>query len=346
MAVQTWTFEQLGGEKKKLTLDGYAAPFGRPRQKAIFEEEFKERIQTTRYPGNSGPPTRHLFGQQWNDQMILTGRWMDRHLRGQQTATSLVVAWQDFLKDEQRVRISWGSVASFIGYCESLNVGWESDTECTWKITFLVDEKPSQTRRRLPVDSGIENNLSSLIAFVNKSRASAAAIANNLNPDFIDQLDGVFSQVAVGTSQLVRFSNQISDLESRSFGTLQRLRLGIQEVKTAVLNLQSTIGSATDDGVLFTRQAPETVITLAQFRADNDVNAMIILDLLASMHVSVERVLTGKAYTSYEARVGDSWESISTQIYHGADGAGKIRAANGIKYGELPVPGVTYRIPQ
>jgi hypothetical protein len=65
MTTGAWRFEQLAGDKKTLILAGYSAPFGRPRQKAVVRDKVQIREKTTRYPGSSGPPTRHIFGDDY-----------------------------------------------------------------------------------------------------------------------------------------------------------------------------------------------------------------------------------------------------------------------------------------
>ena len=62
MTSPVWTFQQLSDPKTTLTLPGWQAPFGRPRNGAIFNAGLKINKQRTNYPGVNVPPTIHKFG--------------------------------------------------------------------------------------------------------------------------------------------------------------------------------------------------------------------------------------------------------------------------------------------
>lgn len=348
MAAQSWTFLQLGGPTKRLVLKDYAAPFGRPRQKPIFEEMFQDRVKTVHYPGQSNNPTRHRFGTKWADEGIqFTGRWMDKQLPDK-TAEQMVNDWQAFISDEQPVRISWGSILSFVGFIESLKCSWESDKEVAWTMTVLVDRKevtsgfvefgpqPSRPSREL-VDIYNQNFLA------NQKRLTA--VENDLSPGFFDSLNNLTSSLASVTSTFVKLAGDLNDLQQQTFDVLQRFRLAIGQVRTALVLYRRALDSASINSQLFSRQA-DSDLHWFQFKNASDVELSVMLDILSQLDRGTAVALRGKGITAYQARQGDTWESISNKFFQGPDHANEIRQANGIQYGNLPVVGQTYSIPQ
>ena len=80
-------------------------------------------------------------------------------------------------------------------------------------------------------------------------------------------------------------------------------------------------------------------------RANNDVGSLLVLALLDEIDRQSEIAQRGRVLAVYVARGGDSWESVARQFYGGPQNAGKIRDANGVKYGQSPTPGRSYSIP-
>lgn len=342
-----WQFTQLGGEKKVLVLDGYAAPFGRPRQHAIMEEAIKLRQVATRYPGNSGPPTRHVFGHNWTDEgMTLTGRWMNRKLEGKATAESLVEDWQAFIADEQKVQLKWGDLLEFTGIVEGIKVGWESSTEVVWTISFLIDTKVSIGSITRPPRAAPTRTPDRMILDLNAGLLNIAQvqIQGDYQPDFFDTLDNLTGILAGAIGTLVGLSNQLAALEKQTFSALQRIRLAIGEVRTAALIFGDTVDSSIIDTQMFTRQSVSD-IRWFEFRQETAFELSVMADILAELDRNVELVLRGQNARSYQAIMGDTWESISSNMYGGVSRANDIRAANGITGSMQPVPGATYRIP-
>lgn len=342
---QAWTFEQLGGEKKILTLSGWGAPFGRPRQKAVTREKIVLRHTATRYHGQS-TPTRHIFGHHWEDGQRLNGRWMDKDL-GPGGTNDQIDNWQTFVSDEQPVRISWGAIVSYVGLIESLEIGRESEAEATWDLAFLIDTRDGIKARTNPSGSGDASLLARQLAQENPIFSGAAQkikSSADWQPDVLDALDSLFSNVAAASAALNKISNEIQTFETASISVLQRFRGAIHQFKTASLALRDAVDSYEIHKALFTRQA-DADIQWFLFRSQADVDFMLMQDLLADADKQAELAERGRATTSYVAKIGDTWESISNIVYGGPSGANKIRQANGIRYGQLPVPGTTYQIP-
>ncbi len=350
----SWIFEQLGGQRKTIVLTGSAAPHGRPRQKPVVKDGLKLRAQVTRYPGYSGDPTRHLFGTE-RDDIVLIGRWMDHQLFGdpagtgarRNTARILVDTWEAFISDQQQVRVSWGDTVAYIGVIDKLVTGWESETQVAWELHILVDRKISEkqapaaaTPTQPPHQFAKE-----FAKFFAKRRKSLEQTVPDWDPTVLDLVNGLFQTVAVATSQLVKISNAYDDFEKQTFSQLQRLRLAVHEVKTAYLNFRDTTDSFQLDGVLFARSAKADVNWM-QFRSQEAAESSVFLDLLNELARHAELAQRGKNNTSTTAVMGDTWESISTRLLNNPFGANDIRKANNITFGAQPVVGKVYRIPK
>jgi len=163
-----WVFAQTGvPNPKTLRLNAYAAPFGRARQKPVVTEKLVVQVQKTKYPATNENRTYHVFGYEYED-IELTGRWMTRHLDGEETADSLAAKWIEFVKDEAVLLVTWGKFASYKGIITELTLARESEHELAWTIKMIVDSKDDTRSTKPPakVDGWSDNTqyLKSLIA--------------------------------------------------------------------------------------------------------------------------------------------------------------------------------------
>jgi len=131
MAASPWTFTQLGGAQKTLTLEGWSAPFGRPRKGAVVAEEVSWRASETYYQG-SVTPTRHDFGDRL-EPWTLKGRWMDQVL-GPGGANARALDWKLFHADHQRIAIRWGEIVAYKGVLSKLKLERESSAHIAWSM--------------------------------------------------------------------------------------------------------------------------------------------------------------------------------------------------------------------
>jgi hypothetical protein len=86
-------------------------------------------------------------------------------------------------------------------------------------------------------------------------------------------------------------------------------------------------------------------IQLQDLQAQAELQLLTTLGLLEQMDRQALIAQRGSVNKSYQARTGDTWESVSVLFYGGLDGATLIKNANGIRLGQEPVPGMTYQIP-
>ncbi len=362
MSAQVWRFEQLGGSNRVLTLEGYSAPFGRPRKKPVVVEKISQKIQTVRYPGRNGNPTRHILGTEWGD-LELSGRWMTKYLPGATSAAqrsagsftataateNLVNDWTRFVEDGQRCRVSWGNIVSYTGIVESLELARESATEMSWKIKFLVDDRDgtnSFTGQSTSID--LRDDLRAFddasIGFVGIAKQVLPTVAD-WQPDLLDSLGNIVSSINSFTSSFLKIANQFDDIRSAVTSELFRLQSSIRTLRTAIMSMEATFQTIESDAILFTRFA-ESDVTWAADRIDLMLSMQEMLTLLSFLEIKIDVQTKGKAITSYIGREGDTWDGIAALAYNDPTRANELRQVNNIRYGELPTPGRTYQIPQ
>lgn len=341
-----WKFRQLGSAQRTLTLAGPSAPHGRPRQGPVVSDGVKLRRARTQYPDSSNaPPTTHIFGVEWKD-WELKGRFSDVHL-GKGGTKELIRQWQTFVVDAQLVEISWGDVLSARGIIDAFEPGRESEFECSYTIVVLIDSRDigsGQSSFAIP-----KNPLSlcqelQLELLEGVGRIPALPHAGDLKPDFLESLEDAVSSINGFSASLVNVAGEIDALAEGTLDQLERLRAGVAQMRTAVNSLRGTFESTENDAVLLAR-ASDADVQWFVTRSNADVATTRALALLEEIDRETEIARRSRVLAIYDARVGDTWESIATKFYGGPDGAGVIRDANGILYGELPTPGLGYQIP-
>jgi len=346
---QTWTFEQTvaSGAAKKIELRGYAAPFGRPRQRPVIKEEFSVRHHETRYPGFNGPPTRHFFGTRWGDAAaVLSGRWTDRDL-GLGGTEQMISNWQSFIGDQRECLIHWGSIVTYTGFVEKLSIGRESATEVNWTLNLLIDNKDLADVIAVDDHHDVKDTMKDIddltivgLGSLPKRLPSLDALTGEL----VDQVDDLVSSMNQAGALVVRLGNTLTNLSEATFNEVERLRAGGRQFRTAFVKLSTTVDSIGDNALLLDRQAEDDLSWMLFSRVAKVQEKRVLLSL-ADMEDSLDRANGGTPGSVYRARGGDSWESISTHFFGGPGSADAIRAANGIRFAEQPVAGRTYQIP-
>lgn len=342
-----WTLEQLTGppgDRKKLTLSGYAAPFGRPRKDPILNEKQKLRVQQVRYPGSSAPPTYNVFGADW-EEFEMKGRWMTRYLPDT-TANDLADQWTTFFRDQRLIRISWGSIVSYTGMMSELELGRESEDEIAWKMTFLVDEREgvseNQQGVKINTPQDYDASIGDLQLFLSKA-LPGAELDGKIRPDFLDSLNDLASELNKPSAALNKLVGQFDNFEKATFSAIAHFRSAVTGVQTAMVNMREAVLNVEVDSILVVRNAQSDVAWLKyQTEFDNDSSA--ILASLAFLDRKAELATKSDASKSVVARDGDTWETLATKSV-GLSRAGELRALNGAHYGEQPIPGVSYVTP-
>lgn len=341
MTTGAWRFEQLAGDKKTLILAGYSAPFGRPRQKAVVRDKVAVREKTTRYPGSSGPPTRHIFGDDY-EPWELSGRFMDRE-GGPGYALAKTQEVLEFVRDKQAVRIEWGDVLSFNGFIKSFDPGREGPGDVEWRMLILIDEDNlADPALPDPAPPSPKDSMAMLQAAL--QRTLVADQLPDLHPSILDALSGAVAAVSGAIGSVANVVNQMQSFETALAGDLQRLRAGIGQLKTALLNMQGLILSTRNDAIGIGRSFGSDARCGGLF-ADIDVETTSALAAAQSMDRQAQIAQRGKAATRITAKGGDTWETLSVRAYGAPDKADTLRQANGIRYAAPPVAGTGYVVP-
>jgi len=346
--VSDWTFKQLGGEGKTLKLSGWDAPHGRPRQKPVVKDGVAVRHTDTYYPGNDRP-TRHLFGHKF-EPWELEGRFMDL-AGGQGYAKQMAEFAKAFVDDQQSVLITWGSMIACEGFIESIEIGREGAGNIAWKLKVLVDDdlilaKAKQTKQPAPdsikdLSRALEDALNKALGG-KRSGKSITKFPPSLDLGISDFLDTLVSAINTPAAMFNNLVNQIGDFSTATTGDLRRLRAGVHQIKTGVLNLQTIYEDLRTDVAIQSSYAAATT----DFDSYRLVSAAAMNDA-ASQIRKIDRATAiaerGSVKAFYTAKQGDTWESISTTFYGSAARASDIQKAN--SESGPPSPGTLYVIP-
>jgi hypothetical protein len=336
-----WTFTQLGGDRKELTLTDYDAPFGRPRQHAVVRKGIKIRQRTVRYPGNDGPPTRHVFGDEWHS-WELVGRFRDAY-GGKGHALRRTDEVTRFVQDKQPVAIRWGDVLACTGFLEEFDPGVESEGEVEWKLRVLIDEDATVAAKRPDEIVDLDAQLKRVTALLLAELPKLPSLPD-LKPSFLDAVDGLISSINASIGSVVAAANAVSNIEKATMGQIQRLRAGIRQLRTATLILRNTYASAQEDALLL-RRTPLADIDVFGARTKSDIALTKAAADLADADRKAAIATRGKLTTMVTATAGDTWESLASRYLGSADRADALRSINGVRGGEQPVPGRSYKVP-
>lgn len=341
-----WQFEHTAGNyRQRLTLEGYTAPFGRPRQSPVITEKLKARTQAIYYPGSNKAPTRNAFGTQWED-VELKGRWMAKTLPNDDLGY-MIERWTNFFQAQMPIRMSWGPIASWTGFMTELEIARESEDEVAWKMTFMIDERAGVERSRtISGGLGLPDGLEDVDRFLTTSIpvGGYAGAFKFIDASFLEQLDFFASLCNGPIASLNQLAGELDNFEKATFSTIAHFRSAATGLQTAIVSLRETLLNVAVDSIIVVRNAKNDIEWLTyQTRFDTDSSAA--LDTLAFL--SHKAALAGKAEgrVSVVAVTGDTWESLAARTVLGIDGASRIRALNGIHGGTQPTPGKEYVLP-
>lgn len=340
---EPWTFTQLGGDKKTLTLEGWNAPFGRPRKSPVATTSLEVRESERRYPG-CDTPTRFLYGVLWDD-IELNGRWMDsvggRGFAKQQT--ELVFS---FINDQQKVRISWGNTLSVTGLIKRLDPEWEGPADVAWKLRILVDSNDSLKPTVGPIAKakGPGTILNRMIELMSDSVTKSLSTPPILKPDFLSFLDELITFINGPAADILAISGSVSSFKDATFSELARLRGVLQQYRQGIQSFRSIYESAKVEAAIeYTRAEDE--ISLYRQQAAFGATMASALFQIAQADQAAARAQRSRIKAIATARPGDSWESISVRVYGSAGRAADIQEANAIPAGQQPQAGGTYIAP-
>ena len=350
-----WIFEQRGGDRKKFTLANDDAPHGRARQNPVVRDGLAVRKSRTLYPGND-EPTTHLFGRKSND-MELVGRFMDSY-GGKGYAAKMTDMVKSFVDDQQPVRITWGNLVCVDGFIDEFDPGRESAGNVQWKMKITVDDdlmlaasKAGQTPEPQKPQDFSKKIASALSDALGTSRTgeSLQSFPPSLDLGLGEFLDSLVTLVNTPAALMLDVANSLQSLESSTIGSLNRLRAGIHQTKTAVLRLEATYADAQ------TNVSPGQPAAVTTSRADDkqrfggqQAHTAVAMNktsaALRKLDRAVAIAIRGKIKSLYVARAGDTWEGIATAQMGSAVRSAELQQANG-ETGK-PRASVRYVIPR
>lgn len=342
-----WTFEQLGGPRKTLTLSDHAAPHGRPRKKPVVERELEVRMDRVWLAGD-GPPVTHIFGTELGP-FKLEGRFSDGY-GGAGFARAKLNEVNDFVMDVQAVRVTWDDIVSVTGIIKHWKPGIESGGEVTWEMVLEVDE--DHLLERGFGRAGHEfDDLKSPAHFTNDIRQALADMHKltevpGMRGSIFDSMNSLISSVNSVSSSLATIAGQIDSFANAPFQLLRRFRGALVQFTTVVARLRKTYDDLQVNVALENEDANYQQIFWDR-QAGWSASSLRAIQLALKADRSAALAEQGRTLAIYTARQGDTWERISRLLFNGSSGrAEDIRNANGALPGSAPVPGTAYTIPR
>lgn len=356
---KAWTFSQLGGAQKTMTLLGWNAPFGRPRKGAVVNAGLSVRRSVTYYPAKNMPPTIHSFGSQ-GKPFELHGRWMDAPNGKDGTVQQMVRDWKDFIADELEVRAKWGDILSYRIFIHDFDAGMESEADVAWKLEadVILDEAApivvDPFAAKSPTDYA--SQLGAMFSDVQKPFQLPQTVnVLALLPEISDAFDAILTTLNAPFAAVYDTASALSDFETALSSDLVKMGSGLQTMRSGVLQLRETstlfasraasmnVPGAFVEGTLFS--APD-MLAILDAKTTSDVATTNLLALIAEMQNDMDRTSRGQATAAHAAQDGDTWETIATRTLGSPDGARAIKHMNSIRYGKRPQPGKVYILPR
>lgn len=339
---KAWLIEQLGGERRILTLTGWGAPFGRPRQGAVVSTPIVVRTELTRYPGGVNT-TRHDFGYNY-EPWELHGRFRDKDPNlGKGGARLKAKLVESFLSDRQPVRISWGDILAYTGFLTSFEPRYESEAEIEWVLKADIDV--DESAETLPEPAQPKTPQDSSAAIIAAMLATEEAIADVPLPgDLLDLLGSLIGVLAGAAGDLRDAAESVRSVKDATFSQLNRITSAISQVRAAGIALRETYMSLPADAATFSTRTQEAVRMLSsQVTVEEQLRAMLAESAELERAATVAKA--GKVKTTHVAGNGETWEGVSSKHFRTPNRAAEIREANELGPGEKPRPGFEYVIP-
>lgn len=366
LVAKAWTFTQLSNKRPARTLQGWNAPFGRPRQGAIINAGVSIRRSITYYADTDNgptPPTIHAFGTE-PKPFELHGRWMDRTNAVQNFVRQAQRDWVDFVSDKDLVSARWGDILSYIIFIHDIDLHFESETEIVWslKADVVRDDQAPVAIKPFPLKAP-KDFASDLSKYEATILTPVPPTVRALLGDLTDRIDAVVATIKAPFGEVYDTAIALGDFGTALTSDLVKLATSLQVMKTGLVTLRDMtefaiarltfIGqeaipqfrAADAVGPLGMFSGPDQ-IDFASTKIQRDLEMANLLALIADMLGAIQNAQRGKAVVAHSAQIGDTWESIATQKFGGPGGARAIKDMNGIRYGQRPQPGKVYQVPR
>jgi hypothetical protein len=337
-----WTFEQLAGNRRKLTLSDHAAPHGAPRRGAVVEDEIEMQMATVRYGGNA-PVTRHLFGTKFQP-MRISGRFSDSR-GGAGFARKKTAEVKSFVDENQPVLITWDNIIACTGHIARFKPSRESGGEVAWEIEYEVDgDDLLQRTPDLPVIAKSPVTFTSKIAALLNEAPSLRELPT-LRGSVFDAMDSFVSALNQVTAEVAQTAGEINAFTNAPFALLRRFRAGLEQLRTAAVRLRFAFDDL-NTNLALERENADQSLKFWDVQSIWSTSLLAILEEALNADEAAAEAEKGRMLTLYTAREGDTWERISLEMFQSAARADDIRTANGVDAGADPMAGAIYRIPR
>ncbi|HEX2879116.1 MAG TPA: hypothetical protein VHO25_06230 [Polyangiaceae bacterium] len=305
----------------------------------MVEEETELREESVYYAGNN-TPTRHLFGLK-NEPYILKGRWMDGALGGPGSAK----AKRDEVKRIQRmqlpVSVSWGEAIYVFGIIKRLKSSWESQAEIAWELEILIDDDADQLSEKT-FEQKTPTDYSKRLRLVFDSMVESGS-DTALKVPIQDALGLIVGALLQPIADLEAIANEMKSIKDGTIGQIRRFRAGLAMTRRAMGTFRGLFESTSPELALaFQDASAEVGLTARQAQTSRQITEAFAE--IAEAERDARRAEVSKIRSVVTAQPGDTWESISVQVYGDASRAAELRSANDVGTSS-PVPGETYVAP-
>lgn len=333
-------FQQLGGKRHKLQLEGHAAPHGRPRQSPVVTDAIEVRNAEVYY-GDDTAPTRHIFGVKY-PPIELNGRFSDRR-GGAGFTKAKIEEVKQFVKEQQRVQFVWADVVSVVGLITLFEPARESTGEATWKLTMKVDVDEFANRKKPVPKTPSPQDFSAHIANMLRDAQGIIPSVPDLQGSILDAVDSVVNLVTSPVRAFGQVADGMRTFEKASVGELSRITNVVGDLRTATFVMRETYASIAPD-VALVRERAESNMQLWQSQTTIEESMRREMAVAADADRAARAARSGRDRTAYVVQGGDTWESIAIGFYGRPGEAAKLQLANDAIGGQ-PKPGVKIRIP-
>jgi hypothetical protein len=333
--------EQLAGSRKTITLDGPSAPLGRPRQGPVVTDGVEVRAATVWYPGSDAAPTRHIFGIKY-EPWKLSGYLRDRNL-GRGGARAKCEEIKAFVRDQQKVQVSWNDIVSGIGLVTKFSPGRESEGEIKWEMQIDIDEDAYADRKPQPIASPAPKDFAFQMALYLQLLLTNINSVPALRGSIFDLIDSAISTITAAAGELNNIASQVSSFEKASLAQLNRLSSVVTTIRGAAFTLRESFASVGPDLALWQQRASHNAELWAQQTTVEDYLRQTLANG-AELDRQARIAASGKIRTTYIVQQGDTWESIAVQFYGSPERAPDLQVAND-QIGGAPLAGTEIKIP-
>lgn len=309
MSYETFFFEEIDGNKRKITLAGTEAPMGGPRRGAAFDLGGSVRKSEQFDPGSEAPNV-HITGTT-EHEIAVKGHFRDV-LTGTAGGALARMAVIDSMRRAARpMRLVWGGILRR-GLLATAKFGAESDSDIPYELTFSIYDHGVNRRtksRRIPFAS-IQN-----FAVIEPRLASVKALASldGIRPDLSSGIFALYSQLTAPLAQIIALTE---DFEDGIASTIDALRSVASQAKALMLRCVDLFAFLSAIDPNSASSADDAAVRAAWTRAQMDalVNLQLAISEVQEVGVNAEIRASANSERIVTAAFGDTLETIGARF--------------------------------